>query len=506
MLFSRIKNIAERYFIFFPIGFAVAVLAAGLLFHTTGSYHIDSENDFFNSYVPHAEKFLNGNLVVDDFRGPLYIIVLAVIKSFVGDYLQSGIVISSVSAGVFLFFIYKSALLFFHSQKTIFIILFTAFNPHFVKFSYGAGTDMFCLALISGGLYYFFKGGGKREIIISAVFLALAFLTRYNSALFLVLVPGMFLLDWVRKRERTMIYKGVLFVVTAAVISIPWGLYTQERMGEFFYNKNYKNIALSMNNGFQFDWEEAWRSKGEEYNSLSELVKGENINLVKSVAANFFIQISKDLLILIDWLWAPFILAGFVFMVKKREKKEVYFLFPFLAYLLSLLIVFYSTRFSFFLLPLYGLIAYNGIIWFLEIINRRFIRSGGYVFPSMLLFTLISAIWYNAYIITPPELNKVLAALKSNNVLMEGEKLAAMRPHLAYHLGMKWEVIPYERSLETSMKELKRKKIDYLFIGKAEVEKRKYLEKLREPSNAPVTLKPVVYLPKEAIILYKIIY
>ena len=75
----------------------VILLILSLLYHKVGDYGI--ETDFFWGYVPHAKSFINGDLQIDAFRGPLYPMVLGLVNLIISNYFISGIVRVSVRDG-----------------------------------------------------------------------------------------------------------------------------------------------------------------------------------------------------------------------------------------------------------------------------------------------------------------------------------------------------------------------------------------------------------------------
>jgi hypothetical protein len=76
--------------------FGVGMLIVNMIFHTVGDYGV--ETDFFWSYVPQAEKFLRGTIMVEDFHGPLYPAILGIVRLIIGDFFQAGVIIATLSA------------------------------------------------------------------------------------------------------------------------------------------------------------------------------------------------------------------------------------------------------------------------------------------------------------------------------------------------------------------------------------------------------------------------
>lgn len=55
---------------------------------------------FFWSYVQSAKEFLNGNIPMDAFRGPLYQIILGVFGFVLNDFFHAGMLIAIISASI----------------------------------------------------------------------------------------------------------------------------------------------------------------------------------------------------------------------------------------------------------------------------------------------------------------------------------------------------------------------------------------------------------------------
>jgi 4-amino-4-deoxy-L-arabinose transferase-like glycosyltransferase len=495
---------------YFPMLYTLLILFFGFTLYNGGSYQIDSENDFFNSYIPHAEKLLNGNLVVDDYRGPLYIIILALFKLIFNDYLHSAVFISAVSSGFFLFFIFKIIENLFSVKEAIIVLLASSFNLYLAKFSYAPGTDMLTAALAAAGLYFFFNKTDEGKIfplIYSASFLSLAFLTRYNSAILILMVIPIILFSrkFFREKLKRITAAGV-FVAASVILITPWGIYTKQKTGEFLYNKNYMNVALALESNIQFDWETAWIKAKAKYSSAADLIVKDFDSLIAASIKNLFIHAGKDFYYLLGWHWGIFLFIGLFTLKKIKDQKQRYFLMIFLFNFLMLTLVFYSTRFSFFLIPAYIIAALRGI----EFAEEKFpvlLKAKFKLVHLLLLLSLLQSIWYNAYVITGgKELQTVITEIKNNDINIEGKKLAAMRPHIAYHLGLKWFKLPYHNSYDDIINKLKEEKIDYLFIGSNEIEKRKDLSSFIKTDGSYPDLKLILKLPDQKIFLYKFIY
>ncbi|HVO73568.1 MAG TPA: glycosyltransferase family 39 protein, partial [Ignavibacteriaceae bacterium] len=254
MHFEKIINY-KHLSSFISLFYFCLMLFIALSYHTIGCYGV--ETDFFWSYLPAAKSFLNGKILVDGFRGPLYPIVLGILSIITKNYFAAGIIISVFSASLVLFFTFGIVEKLTNSFFAVLIILFTAVNNHFVHYAYTAGTDMIFNALLSGAVYFFLKKElNSFNIAVSGVLSSLALLTRYNGIFLLAIIPLIFLFKSFSYKSR--IKAAAVFFIAFIIFQLPWSLYSYNEKGDFFYNKNYLNTALEVYNSGTVDRENFW--------------------------------------------------------------------------------------------------------------------------------------------------------------------------------------------------------------------------------------------------------
>lgn len=485
--------------------FVAFILPAALLLHTTGSYYITSENDFFSSYVPHAETFLNGNFVIDVYRGPLYIFFLAGIKSLTGNYLTAGIIISSLSAGTFLYFTY-SLLSFIFTKKAAFTaVILTAINPFFMVYSYAPGTDMLFIALCAISVRSFLSDNKNRnvKIALSGLFASLAFLTRYNAVfllsipLIILFVKGLF--PVIKTRVKTAFIFIVVFLVTAA----PWGIYTFTVKGEPFYNENYRNIAISLGTKEDINWETEWNRNSKKYDSVTDIIAKEPDKLAETLTANLLFHSYKSFATLNSFYTGIFALMGLIFIrMRKVTVGQLAYGLICISFFVLLLPVFYDSRFFLFLLPLFSVLACMGV----NRISGYSGRSRGIIYAALFCFGLVASVSYNSHIIGGQQEIKNMGKVFMSSGLpySKGMIVSSRMPHISYELNLNWKVLPAGKSLNNTLKELAKKGVDYIYFSRREFNERKPLRSLIDPLNAPPGLEPVVYLDEDRAVLYKI--
>jgi hypothetical protein len=502
-----IANLSEKKYagVYISVCYAAVIMPLGLLLHTSGSYYITSENDFFSSYIPHAESLLNGNFVVDVYRGPLYVLLLASIKYLINNFMSAGIIISSLSSAIFLYFTYLLLKKIFSGSVALVVLIFTTINPIFIAYSYAPGTDMFFAALCAISVYLFLTAGKNTHIKIigSAFFAALAFLTRYN-AIFLMTIPVLIILTGImHKKYKERITSGIIFLMVFLCTAAPWGIYTYINKGEFFYNENYRNIAITLGNIGKLNWEKEWHSNAGKYGSFSDIVKEEPVLLAETITGNFVQHSFKNLLVLNTFYIGIFSVIGLLFFkINRLNIKQFSYYLVNAAFFILLLPVFYDPRFFLFLLPVLSVFAYFGI----KSVSDFSSVTQGFIFNGLICFGILSSISYNKQlIIGQEEIKNIESAFHiSENNNISDKIIASRMPHISYQLNMKWEALPAGKTIAETIAELKRKNVDYLYFSRREYNEREQLRALINPYNAPPGLQPVIYLRKDRAVLYKI--
>jgi 4-amino-4-deoxy-L-arabinose transferase-like glycosyltransferase len=497
---------------FISFFYLVVMLPVGLIFHQTGSYHVVSENDLFSSYIPHAKELLNGNFIIDPYRGPVYVFMLAAAGYLLGDFLQAGIFIASISAAFVLYFVFKIIEQLFGRNTALAVTSITICNAIFIQHTYGAGTDMLFAALVSGSVYFLLakKDYHFKNVFLSAILAGVAYLTRYNASYLMLLIPAVIVfINFYNLKIKRSLISAVVFAAVGFIIIVPWGIYNLNERGDFFFNENYRNIAITLEESENFDWEKAWFNKKDEFNSFYEIIAEAPLPLFKTFIANLSSHLFYDLKYLMGLQIGIFVLMGIYYFGRSGFSSRVLaYFFINIFFFLIIVPVFYSTRFSLFLIPFYALLGYYGLKLFVNLyFNKNRAKNIFAASIFILVFTnFLNAAHTNHYRIKgPDEIIKAGKLVHDKSILTKNKKIAARLPHIAYHLNMKWEKIPYNLPLQETIKALKEKNTDYLFVGKMEYKTREYLKHLIEPAKAPRELKPLVYMPNEQAVIYKIL-
>jgi len=85
-----------------------------------------------------------------------------------------------------------------------------------------------------------------------------------------------------------------------------------------------------------------------------------------------------------------------------------------------------------------------------------------------------------------------------------GRVIAARKPHIAYYADLEFTVLPTAGSIPELVGKLRRRNVDYLYFGGAEVYTRRNLRDLVNPGIQHDGLKMMAYSKEPLSVLYKI--
>ncbi len=177
-------------------------------------------------------------------------------------------------------------------------------------------------------------------------------------------------------------------------------------------------------------------------------------------------------------------------------------------FFLNLLLVFYSERFSIFLIPFYALIVLYPF-FSSKISLKKYIPKTVLIIILVVisLFTFTKAYSFNDDRIDsgPKEILEMRDWYFANIPLAErGKTIAARKPHIAYYLKMNFNVIPLADNYQDFLNKIKAEKDDYIYFGMWEAQTRPALRALLDPRYKFPGLKPVAYFSNPPAVLYKV--
>ncbi len=489
----------------------ILMLIVSLKYHVVGDYNV--ETDFYWSYVPQARHILEGAVPIEDFHGPAYPMVLAIISFFTRDLFHAGVVLSTLAAAVSLFLIFELLKKLFRSDVAFLATLLVAVNTTFIRYTYTAGTDMLFVSFITASTFFLLRSEQFRwfNLALSAALAALGYLTRYNGLSAAVGVPlaiivaNPFQQSMKERLKASAIFLGVFLAVIA-----PWGIYCQIQKGSFFYNKNYLNIAYEMFAKGKIGWDQYWYGDAQKFTSLTQVIMADPGLFVTSLVKNLFDHAVSDFDLLLGWQVGVFSLLGIVAFIKYKPTSRVlsYFLIS-AAFFGVLLLVFYGERFSMVLLPVYAALALKALS-IPSLSQFRFwktIQVGGLIAILLVIWTGYNSMEFNRTNIDSGPKEVLSFGSWSHQNLGDSERgkiVIARKPHIAYYLDMKLEMFPYVENYDQLLAELRRVKASYLYFSLMEAGMRPQFQKLLDPRNAPKELRPLTYTTNPPAVLYKV--
>ena len=481
-------------------------------YHIIGDYGV--ETDFYWSHVPQAQRILAGTLTIEDFQGPLYPLLLAGASFLTPDLFRAGTLLATLCGAIALLLLHTLLRKMLRYDLAFVGTLFVAANSIFVQYSYSAGTDMFFNVLVLGALASVFARTERRwsALVLSGVLAGCAYLTRYNGIVLLIGIPTALLIAnpyQLSMRER--VITSAAFAGSFLATMAPWGIYSLIEKGSFFYNKNYLNIAYEMYAKGRMSWDQFWYQGPEKYSSLAQVVFKDPVLFTKTVLTNVVDHGLKDLENLVGWQLGIFSLAGVVVLVRERPSPQVLaFLIVSVLFFGVLLLVFYSERFSMFLLAPYVVLALKALTW-QKLAQYRFwnrIHVGALIALVILVWTAARSYDFNANNISsgPREVLSIADWFHTaRGTPPPGTRLLARKPHSAYYLGMELVSFPVVGTFDELLTEIKKANVAYVYFGLMEAGLRPQFQILLDPRRAPPYLRPLTYTTSPPAVLYQVV-
>lgn len=491
--------------------YTLTIAALGLRYHVMGDG--DAEADFFGAYVVQARAFLDGHVIIDAFRGPIYPMVLAIagraLSVFGAGLFETGIVLSALAAGGALLLIRRFLEPILGGAPALAAMLLVACNPVFVRYSYTAGTDMFFVLLAMAAVTAALRvpAFSWRRPFFAAVLLALAYLTRYNAV---ALLAGVCLAvvpvnAWSLSWRRRLAAAAALLALFAVLIT-PWGLYRLAEKGSFFYSENHMNVLYSL------------LPEGSDTGRIfgADLSRYHSVFDVIAAAPGLFLgqlpeRIARELApgMLLPWVLAAAAVPGLASLLARRpSRQEASWYLVALCVFATMLLVFYNPRFGLFLVPVYATLA---VRWIRALPSRwsgRVAVKGAAVAVVIVTITgsAVPAVTYNRATIRggDPRVREMGEWFRATvPAHMRGERVAARKPAFSYFAGLEPVPLPVLETHAELMTYLQEQDADYLFFSYIALATRPGLAYLAESVERHPGLEPVRVTP--VAILYRVV-
>ena len=497
----------------FIAGLYLVVMAfLSFFFHTIGNYGV--ETDFYWKYLPSAQQIQHGKVPIDPVMGPIYPLVLAAFGFVIPDLFFAALLINVLSASATLFLTYKLLQSLFRSDLALVVTLMVSVNLAFVLFTYTVGTDMFFCFTLNVVAFQLLRTQQfhQRKIVLLGLSSALAYLTRYNgiflfcAVLFSVVFMNVYSIPW-KKRFLA----ATLFVAVFTLTILPWNLYTLQQKGDLFYNKNYTNIAYEMYAEGTMSWDEFWYGKHQiKIESFIDVFLYDPGRFTKKLMTNVGGHFLENVKNLTGWPLGILFIIGLISLFKTPPTRSQIAYYALNGFCFSvLLVVFYRTRFSLYLLPFFLTVAFQSFTFFLNrltLFGKR-ITIVPTVVVILFFLSLLNAYGYNQNIISagPKEILRVAEWFKVTIPEEDrGKRIMARKPHIAHYLNLDFSSIPMVESHSKLLAILYRRNIDYLYFSGIEAAYRPALKYLLYPGEEIPFLKPLFTLSYPPAVLYQV--
>lgn len=490
----------------------VGVLSVVVLrFRSIGNMNV--ETDFYWTYVPLAKALLTGNLVLDPFRGPGYEIALAVSRLVAGEFFMAGMLLSVFSAAVSLLLVYAVVHRTFGADAALLVSMGTAIIPTFFSLSYTASTDMFYVMLSLSVLFLITRSDFTRRwmLLLAGLLAGCTYLTRYNGIAIIVAAGASILwlcdpsLPW--KQRIGMV---VFFLGGMASTIVPFSLYTHHETGRFVYNDNFLNVAYEVYARGHILWDDYWHVIAPHFHSYVDVVVYDPWKFIQHVALNFIDHGWSDLTLLVPWPIGLGAAVGGLIMLRSglTRQQAVVMLFAVLSFLV-LLPVFYTVRFSLFLVPFVVLLFVRFLQWrgIRRIPERWFQYTARAIALGMAVWACLQSVGVATLEIAsePVEILLVRDAFTGlADDTPRGTSISARKPQIAHYLGLEYTPFPYVTSEVDLVAALRQGNVDYVYISYYEVATRPELQDLLDSQKGHEGLRTLITVISPPSVLYRV--
>ncbi len=529
---DRVANLPWDWIVMGLYAAVMGIVSFGMW--PVGGYGV--ETDAFAGYLPDGARLLSGSFTtLDGFKGPGYHLAVAAVGFIVRDLFIAAKLIAIFSASAVLLLTFRLVRKYLGAKIAWVTFAVIATNAQFALYTIQVGTDLYFLALaVAAGYLILDRPGVSRKRHVRRAFIAgalagLAYLTRYNGLFLLVGGTIVYLLaDWKEIPEysetsdeqplpwRTRAYRTIAFIFAAALMVLPWSLFTYSQGRGFFYNVNYLNIAYEMFGADKVSWDQFWEYFPSVFHGFGDVLSGQFGAFIAIVARNSVTHLWLDftrvlmagagpIVTLAAALWCVLIVTGIVSAIRRyRLRAWPVVLLGLLTYGV-LVPVFYGERFSLPMLVWYAVLASIAAI---EATRRASWPDIVRFAPALALALLLTAgayvSWFQVRALldnSPVEVH--LIAKSYDKPLPEGSRVLARKPHIAWFLGAEYARIPLLDSIDELPEIARSHYAKYLFVSSIEAGLRRPLIPLLDPRNAPPYLRPIVATRGRPAVLYE---
>ena len=456
--------------------YTLVLLAITIFLHPTPLYFV--ETDLLGAYIPAARALAAGVFAPGHyaFHGPGYPLMLAGLAPLCGgDYYLAARLLSALATGCAAWFAFLVVRLFAGRAAALFVLAGLLVNPTFLRYGIEAGTDAPALALALAATYGVLRPPSRRGLLGAGLAAGVATITRYNAA-FLLPAAAIVLL-WRPGR----LFGLVSYAAGAALPLGAWLAVSTRLLGGALQSDNYLNVAYELyGRTLPFDLFET--QIGSRFHSLREVLLFAPAQAAGRIAWNLGAHLLSDLHDLLP-LWLG-VLAGPGLLLNARRRAWGPALTHCALCALALAPVFYSARFSVYLLPFY-LAGAGALLFEWPDTLRAWLPRGRAPKPAARWRAWAAALSVGllagSACVAGLQLHRNLADAPHETRLageelrrrgLAGGRIMARKPHVAYFAGMEYVPMELSASLADLVAKAQASRTGYLFYSGIEKNQR----------------------------------
>jgi hypothetical protein len=451
------------------------------------------ETDFVRHYGPQAQDALNGSLSIDDFRGPLYPLLLATVSRVTGlDVFHAGVWLSVLaSLGVTRLILALGEQL--SDPLTALAMAFlTLTSVSFLGMSFVASTDMVFLLLALFIVYLFTSCERASSHLLVGTLSGLLVLLRYNALV--VVIAGCVWIALRPRAERSWLRASALpmawYLLGVACLVVPWGLFLLEQRGAFLYNKNYVNLAFSLHG--RGDWEAFFYPGPTDrtvnhtsFSSFTEVVRHDPKAAARAIVRGLLVHPWEDThrliglhlaILLVPLPWT----ARAIFSRLRRHPLGLFGA----VFFVGMAPMFYAPRLYLLLLPCYCYaLACNLLRVHAWLGAGHFARRAIHIFAACALG--VACVHHRARAVDAPyELQRLAEQTSGSGISLRGAAVIARKPHFCYLAGCQHVDLARLSSLDELGGLMCEQNVEYVLFSSSERQTRPALAALTEAEHA----------------------
>jgi 4-amino-4-deoxy-L-arabinose transferase-like glycosyltransferase len=135
-----------------------------------------------------AREFLKGVIVIDEYRGPFYQMVLAMFTLITGGgggFYVAGKILNVTCAGLSLLVVWKLMRQISDSSIALLVMIFVSLNLNFARYAFTPGTDMLFFLLYVLSIFLLLRciedKSAPMQWLFAGLAVAITYLTRYTG-------------------------------------------------------------------------------------------------------------------------------------------------------------------------------------------------------------------------------------------------------------------------------------------------------------------------------------